>query len=391
VKRALIALLAMAFAMPAAARLQQVPQRIALADGSRFELRVPRGYRVEPVVQGLRRVRFFARDPQGRLLVTDMHDLTDNRRGRVLMLGRADATTGRFAAPTVMLDGLRNPNSIAFHTDRDDRTWLYVALTGALVRYPYDASAGRLAGPPVTLATFPDYGLSYKYGGWHLTRTVVVEPDGTALVSVGSSCNACIEKEPVRASIVAIAPDGTQRTVARGLRNAVGLIRDGDALIATNQGADHLGRERPDETMYRVVDGMDAGWPYCYSAAGHVRPDARFPRAAGCAAVARPFAFFPAHASALGVVAMPGSAAEGEGVPGHYVVALHGSTNPRIGHGYELVRVSRDGARVERLVSGFLDGSRVNGRPAGLIDDGAGGLYFSDDRKGVVYHLWKSP
>ncbi len=22
------------------------------------------------------------------------------------------------------------------------------------------------------LATFPDYGLSYKYGGWHLTRTI---------------------------------------------------------------------------------------------------------------------------------------------------------------------------------------------------------------------------
>jgi glucose/arabinose dehydrogenase len=368
-----------------------VVHRVKLDDGASFELRIPSGYRLDPVVQGLHRARFFARDPQGRLLVTDMHDLTDNRKGQLLMLGRPDAASGQFPAPTVMLDHLRNPNSIAFHTDAQGRTWLYLALTQALLRYPYEGASGRLAGPPRTLATFPDYGLSYKYGGWHLTRTVLVEPDGTALVSVGSSCNACVEKEAVRASIIAIAPDGTQRTVARGLRNAVGLIRDGDALIATNQGADHLGRDRPDETMYRIVDAMDAGWPYCYSSNGRVRADAKFPRTAGCAKVARPFAHFAAHASALGVVSMPGPATTGDALAGHYVVALHGSTNPRVGHGYQLVRVARDGARVEPLVTGFLDGTKVNGRPAGLIDDGAGGIYFSDDRKGVVYHLWKSP
>ena len=390
-KRALPMLLGLALASTAVAQPRLVPQAIRLDDGSTFTLRVPAGYRLDPVVQGLHRVRFFARDPQGRLLVTDMHDLTDNRKGRVLMLGRPAVSTGRFPAPVVMLDALRNPNSIAFHTDAASHTWLYVALTQALVRYPYDVDGGRISGAAQTLATFPDYGLSYKYGGWHLTRSVIVEPDGTALVSVGSSCNACIEKEPVRASIVAIAPDGRQRTLARGLRNAVGFIRDGDALIATNQGADHLGLDRPDETMYRIVEGMDAGWPHCYSANGRVRADPKFPRASGCAGVTRPLAHFDAHASALGVLAMPGQPTDGDALAGHYVVALHGSTNPRIGHGYRLVRVSRDGAKVESLVTGFLDGRKVNGRPAGLIDDAAGGLYFSDDRKGVVYHLWKSP
>lgn len=388
--RVLVALLALAVAPVALAQPRLVPQRITLDGGTSFELRVPAGYRLDPVVQGLHRVRFFARDPAGRLLVTDMHDLTDNRKGRVLMLGKPDPATARFPAPTVMLDGLRNPNSIAFHTDAKSHTWLYVALTPALVRYPYDVATGRIDGGPETLATFPDYGLSYKYGGWHLTRTVLVEPDGTALVSVGSSCNACIEKEPVRASIVAIAPDGTQRTIARGLRNAVGLVRDGDALIATNQGSDHLGLNRPDETMYRIVDGMDAGWPHCYSDGGRVRADAKFPRKAGCKGVAAPFAHFPAHSSALGVLPMP--ARDGDDVlANHYIVALHGSTNERVGHGYMLVRVGRDGHHVEPLVTGFLEGTKVNGRPAGLIDDGAGGLYFSDDRKGVVYHLRKAP
>ncbi|GAB1596334.1 PQQ-dependent sugar dehydrogenase [Lysobacter claricitrinus] len=388
-KRALVGLLAIALAPAAFAQPKLVPQRITLDDGASFELRIPSGYRLDPVLQGLHRVRFFARDPRGRLLVTDMHDLTDNRKGQLLMLGHADAATGHFPAPTVMLDGLRNPNSIAFHIDANFHTWLYLALTQALVRYPYDVANGRISGQPETLATFPDYGLSYKYGGWHLTRTVLVERDGTALVSIGSSCNACVEKEAVRASIVAIAPDGTQRTIARGLRNAVGLVRDGDALIATNQGADHLGLNRPDETMYRIVDGMDAGWPYCYSDAGRVRADPKFPRRSGCSAVATPLAHFPAHASALGVLPMPANSDKDDVLANHYIVALHGSTNERIGHGYMLVRVSRDGRSVEPLITGFLDGRTVNGRPAGLIDDGAEGLYFSDDRKGVIYHLRK--
>lgn len=387
-KRIAAACLALACAFAAHAAPKLVKQHVVLDDGSAFDLRIPAGYRLDPVVQGLHRVRFFARDPQGRLLVTDMHDLTDNRKGRLLTLGRPDAEQ-RFGKPVVMLDGLRNPNSVAFHTDARGRTWLYLALTQALQRYRYDAATGTLAGTPETLATFPDYGLSYKYGGWHLTRTVLVERDGTALVSVGSSCNACLEKEPVRASIVAIAPDGTQRTIARGLRNAVGLVRDGDALIATNQGADHLGLHRPDETLYRIVDGMDAGWPYCYSDGGRVRADPKFPRPSGCARVATPLAHFPAHSSALGVLPMPARSDASDALAGYYIVALHGSTNARIGHGYMLVRASRDGRRVEPLVTGFLDGTKVNGRPAGLIDDGAGGLYFTDDRKGVVYHLWK--
>ncbi|GAB6195722.1 PQQ-dependent sugar dehydrogenase [Lysobacter xanthus] len=387
-------LLAIVLALAASAVVAKPPaleaRRIALDDGTSFVLRVPSGYRIEPVAQGLRRARFFARDPRGRLLLTDMHDLTDNRRGRVLSLGAPEGN-GRFAQPRALLENLRNPNSIAFHVDGAGRTWLYVALTPALVRYPYDADAGTVQNAPETLATFPDEGLSYKYGGWHLTRTVIVERDGTALVSVGSSCNACIEREPVRASIVAIAPDGSQRTIARGLRNAVGLVRDGDTLVATNQGADHLGRNRPDETLYRVVDGMDAGWPHCYSDRGRVRADAKFPRRAGCGRVARPLAWLPAHASALGVLPMPARADATDVLAGHYVVALHGSTNAALGRGYALVRVSRDGRRVEPIVTGFLDGRTVRGRPAGLIDDGADGLYFSDDRRGVVYHLWKSP
>src|SRR5947209_548055 len=108
---------------------------------------------------------------------------------------------------------------------------------------------------PQVLATFPDYGLSYKYGGWHLTRTIAFAPNGKLYVSVGSSCNACIEKEKARASIIEMNPDGTdQREFARGLRNAVGLKYLAGHLFASNQGSDHLGLQKPDETFYALTD-----------------------------------------------------------------------------------------------------------------------------------------
>jgi glucose/arabinose dehydrogenase len=66
------------------------------------------------------------------------------------------------------------------------------------------------------LARFPAYGLSYKYGGWHLTRTVAIHDD-KVYVSVGSSCNSCEEKEPERASIIQMDPDGSNaRFFAKG-------------------------------------------------------------------------------------------------------------------------------------------------------------------------------
>ena len=124
------------------------------------------------------------------------------------------------------------------------------------------------------LATFPDYGLGYKYGGWHLTRTVVVGEviigriGRTILslpkvyVAVGSSCNACEEKEEVRATIVEMDLDGkNQRYYARGLRNAVGLKWVKNRLWATNLGSDHLGDHRPADTFYSIEAEKNYGWP----------------------------------------------------------------------------------------------------------------------------------
>ncbi|MGH9875972.1 MAG: PQQ-dependent sugar dehydrogenase, partial [Pyrinomonadaceae bacterium] len=224
-----------------ARRLKLVPHRIALANGKSFNLNLPEEFGISVAAQGLKRVRFMARSPDGRIFVTDMYNLTDNTRGVVYILDEFDPASASFKKVTPYLQGLRNPNSIAFYHDPQGVDWFYLALTDRLLRYKYYEGEDTPSSTPEVLTTFPDYGLSYKYGGWHLTRTITIGGDGKIYVSVGSSCNACEEKEEVRASILEMDPDGKHlRKFARGLRNAVGLRWIRDRLYATNMGSDHL-------------------------------------------------------------------------------------------------------------------------------------------------------
>ncbi len=231
-----------------------VPNKITLKSGKTFTLNVAEGFEIIPAMEGLKRVRFFAKAPDGRIFVTDMYNLTDNKRGTVYILDGWDAAKGKFSKLIPYMTNLRNPNSCQFYRDASGQEWFYLAETHQLTRRKFTRGEIKPTDTqPEVLATFPDYGLSYKYGGWHLTRTISFSPGGKLYVSVGSSCNACVEKEKVRASIVEMNPDGTeQRELARGLRNAVGLRAIGNYVFATNQGSDHLGLQKPDETFYAI-------------------------------------------------------------------------------------------------------------------------------------------
>ena len=57
-------------------------------------------------------------------------------------------------------------------------------------------------------------------------------PDSAMYVSIGSSCNLCVEKDSDRAVVMRYDTDGSHgRVFARGLRNAVGLaIAPGDGI-----------------------------------------------------------------------------------------------------------------------------------------------------------------
>ncbi len=258
----------------------QEQHTLRYAPGKSITLTLPASLDINVAATGLRRVRFFAKSPDGRIFVTDMHSLADNTRGSVLILDGWNEKTHTFTRITHYLDHLRNPNNIAFWTDpATQQSWLYLPLSDGLVRYKYKAGDNAPASPPETLIKFPDYGLNYKYGGWHLTRTVAIAKVGDAtriVVSVGSSCNYCQEDEVLRASVVSMDPDGKNPSlIAQGLRNAVDIhavpALDG-ALFATNMGDDHLGEKLPEDTFFKLDTGAkpapNYGWPTCYFSNG---------------------------------------------------------------------------------------------------------------------------
>lgn len=381
------------------AQTKLVPQRIMLKNGRTFTLNAPSDLEIIPAAEGLKRVRFFAKAPDGRIFVTDMYNLTDNKRGSIYILDGWNAATGKFGKVIRYLSGLHNPNSVQFYRDPAGQEWIYIAETGKLTRRRF--TRGETAPTdlkPQTIATFPDYGLSYKYGGWHLTRTLAFGPNGKLYVSVGSSCNSCVEKEDVRAAVLEMNPDGTEsRIFAKGLRNAVGLKWIGDSLYATNQGSDHLGLQKPDETFYLLAsptnslgargEPKDYGWPYCHSSSGKVFTDPKLKRRSGCSNVTPPYSFFPARSSALGFEYFD-DADSPTAFKDAFLVSLHGSTNKAIGHGYKII-ILREGKRLQDLVTGFLQGGSVVGRPCDIMKLGPDSFLFTDDNKGVVYLVRK--
>jgi glucose/arabinose dehydrogenase len=398
------------------------------AGGKSITLSLPEGFDINIAASGLRRVRFMAQSPDGRIFATGMYSLADNTRGSVFILEGWDGRTGTFTKVSHYLDRLRNPNSIAFWTDRaSGQSWIYVALTDRLLRYKYSAGDAAPSSPPETLIRFPDYGLSYKYGGWHLTRTVAVgEANGESriFVAVGSSCNYCQETEVLRASILAMDPDGKDPAIlAHGLRNAVGLeyVADpqGGWLFATNMGDDHLGDKLPEETFFQINPAASAprnyGWPTCYFANGKPVHDATpLPAFGGAVSskVARPprTSADSVYGKQAGVADAGTNLAAGGGhapvadpnltlgqqpvalktcneVPaayatfpahssplgfthftkadprlaGSFLVALHGAGHPGIGSGYRVARISTADRMPHDFITGFL--TTENGKP----------------------------
>ncbi len=383
--------------------LKLVPQRISLDNGKAFDLNLPEGLGISVAVQGLKRVRFMAKSPDDRIFVTDMYNKTDNSKGAVYILDKFDPANKTFRQVTPYLEGLRNPNSIAFYRDPSGVDWFYLALTDHLLRYKYTAGENKPGAKPEVLATFPDYGLSYKYGGWHLTRTIAIGGNGKIYISVGSSCNACEEKEEVRASILETDPDGkNQKYFARGLRNAVGLRWIQGHLYATNMGSDHLGDNKPADTMHKIRGETNYGWPYCYQSGTTRLADPKFNPAGKklkCDDVPLAFAAFDAHSSPLGFeffnsldMAPALKSAYGDLLRDSLLVALHGSTKKRLNRGYRVVRIQtgrKNADWPEDFINGFFAAGKINGRPVDVMSFGVDGFLLTDDFAGVVYYVYK--
>lgn len=346
------------------AQAQGVTQQLGLT--------IPQGFRISIFASNLTGPRMMALDPSGRLFVTEMDG------GRVTILPDTNGD-GRADRNVVYASGLNLPSGIAFYGG-----YLYIAETNRVIRYPFRAGDTTAPRPEVVIPNLPT--------GGHITRTISFGPDNKLYLAVGSSCNVCIEQNPVRAAISRYNTDGSGRQIiATGLRNAVGMAWNPTTkrLWVTDNGRDFLGDNLPPDTVYVVQDGGFYGWPYAY---GNRVPDPEF----GSRAPAKVRSTIPpkiaiqAHSAPLGLAFYTGSMFPAE-YRGNLFICYHGSWNRSVPTGYKVVRfVVRDGNVVggqHDFITGWLKGRGVSGRPVDPLVGKYGELYITDDDGGRVYRV----
>lgn len=339
---------------------------------------VPDGFAINTYTAEVPNARMLLFTATGDLLVSTP------RSGEVLLLERDRDGDGVADGRRVLLAGLDRPHGLAYHDG-----WLYVAETSAVLRVRFDPETGSISGTPEQITGLPG-------GGNHWTRTIHVGPDEMLYVSVGSSCNVCIERDARRATILRYPLGGGGGEIyASGLRNAVDFAwQPGTGeLYATDNGRDLLGDDFPPDELNRIVRGGFYGWPV---ANGNRIPDPD--QGAGqedrIAASLPPVHEFGAHVATLGITFYKRRADAPAAFPSRYdgvaFVAQHGSWNRSKKSGYQVVmlRLDADGMITETpFATGFLRDEHVAGRPVGVAVGPDGALYVSDDYAGAVYRI----
>ena len=304
--------------------------------------------------------------------------------------------------------------------------YLYYATDEAVVRWAWRTGQLEPSGPPDTVVS------RMVAGGEHSAKSIAVTAGGQLFVNIGAPSNSCQTEDrarnvPGRDPCMLLDSAGgiwvfdahrlhqrqaDGRRWATGLRNVVSLSLDpSGAPWGVMHGRDQLAdnwpqyfdvrqsAELPAEELFRIEDGGDYGWPYCfYDPMQHKKVLA--PEYGGdgrqvgrCATKGQPLLAFPAHWAPDGTLFYTLTQFP-EKYRGGLFIAFHGSWNraPLPQEGYNVVFAPFAGGRpagtYEVFADGFRGGSaRAGSRPTGLALGPDGSLYVSDDRGGRVYRI----
>ncbi|BAV34892.1 sorbosone dehydrogenase [Sulfuricaulis limicola] len=350
--------------------------------GTRQIARVPQGYRLELLADGLDGPRLLTFADNGDLFIGSKS-------------GKLYRVPPPYTAPEVLVTLDDYPHSVAFR-----RNEILIARTHGLYRAPYRPGQKSVAPETVQLlARLPG-------GGGHNSRSVGIGPDGRVYVSLGIQGN-CSDQylgdrypfNERRGGILVLREDGGQprwEAYGSGLRNPVGFAwhPKSRVMYASNNGPDHLGYDQPPEYFSRVTAGSFHGMPWFQFDGKQLQRDncvsSKPPRP--LAEVSAPVVTFPSRNAPMGVAFVPAGAL-GETLERDAIVALRGSWGTQPTGGFigsaatrrppKIVAVRfKDGeaVRVDDLVTGFqlADGDRW-ARPVGVAVGPDGALYFTSD------------
>jgi len=350
----------------------------------------PAGFKVQQFAGSLDNPRLIRTAPDGDVFVAESSP------GRIKVY-RGISKDGEAASVHVFISGLTLPFGIAFYPPGPDPSYVYIANTDSVVRFPYKNGDLEASGPKQVIV--PDLpGFGRLRGGGHWTRDIAFSPDGKRMfVSVGSHSNVddpdSTPAEFHRADILVANPDGTDlRVYAWGIRNPVGLAvspQTGELWASVNE-RDRLGDNLPPDYITHVQEGGFYGWPWYYIGSH------QDPRLAGKHPELRdkvivPDVLLEPHDASLELTFYEGKQFPAE-YRGDIFAAEHGSWNRSVRTGYEVIRVPQKDGRATGEYEDFLTGfvtpaGDVWGRPVGVAVAPDGSLLVTDDGGNCIWRV----
>lgn len=337
-------------------------------------LQLPEGFYWSRYAEGLTGARM--------MVMTGAEDLLVSlpRKGQIWRIAPDRDNDGRADDRELLLDNLDRPHGLALKDH-----WLYIAERDAVRRIAFDHQSGSVSGAMELLID------GLPGGGNHWSKSIGFGPDNRLYLSIGSSCNVCVEKDARRATMMRFTAEGGQgEVIATGLRNSVGFdwAPWNEALYATDNGRDLLGDNYPPDELNRIENGRFYGWPYI-NGFGDPDPDLGEGQAHRLAEAVSPEFGFRAHNAPLGIYFN-----RSNHLPDRFqssaFVALHGSWNRSIPDGYKVISLHWDGSgaiSAKDFMTGFEQKGSVIGRPVDIVQNDEGVLFISDDYSGSIYRV----
>lgn len=362
-------------------------------------LTVPSGFHIQRIAQ-VGTARELAALPNGDLLVgTGGSD--------VYIIPNAESTTGKSAgAPHVFATvNDREAEGVAFAAARCE---IFIATTHGVWATRY-TSGDQRAESVRRIASVRTGGIPPGSDGDVHTSTSVTYADGLVYASIGSSCNACTEIDPTRASIYTMMPGG------KGFTKRATRIRNGIAIF-TNPASSHVwvggaGQDDlPFRHPYEYIDDLsshpgvaDYGWPECEE--NHHA----YTTGADCSKTVEPLIELDAYSTIIGAAFYPIDQTGAYAFPSQYrggiFAAAHGSWHTTPGGASaaasQVVFVPMIGDNPAKpvdwntptkqwttFIGGLQEGGTSRrGRPTGVAVGSKGSLFVADDQNGVIYRV----
>lgn len=352
------------------------PAIVPATDANISQLRVPAGFSVNKFADQLGKPRIIVVSSTGKVYYSDRDA------GTVTML--SDNNNDGVSDAKQVVATLPKAHGLAIHNGA-----MYIVTIKELYRAAINPD-GTLAQPSLLLNTLPD-------GGQHPNRTIAFGPDGKMYITIGSTCNACDEPNPLHATIVQANADGSGlRIYTKGLRNTIGFgwhPTTGE-MWGLDHGIDWLGDDEQKEEVNQIIENKNYGWPYIYGE-GKYNPGDRPPGDTTYQQYLQlttlPTLTYQAHAAPMQMVFYTSSLFPAT-YRNHAFATMRGSWNRSQPSGYKVVKINFDNGkptRIEDFLTGFLlqNNTATFARPVGLAVHADGSLLVGDDQNGVIYRV----